>query len=115
MSETCGSCGQVISKAETLEEIYAALAKNFFPERWEDINVGADAVKVPNLGWTQVVAASDNINDDPGYSDLSTWVVFAVEGRFFKLKGEYSSYAGRSWQSTIKEVSKKPQQIYVYE
>lgn len=114
MSDTCETCGQVVSKAETLPEIYAALKKHYFPDRWEDIELSGPA-DVANLGEVSVVGVSDNINDDPGYLGLDIFVVFQVGQEFYRLNGEMSSYAGRSWEGHLTPVSKKEKKVIVYE
>lgn len=114
MAETCGECGQVVSRAETLTEIYQALRKSLFPGRWEDLSV-TDWKEVPNIGKVRIVAVSENINDDPGYSDLNVFVVFELRNQFYRLEGNVSSYAGREWNDFITPVQKRTREVYVYE
>lgn len=115
MSETCDACGQVISKAETLEEIYAALKKFKSPHQWA-ARIDQPAEVVPNVGSVCVVEVSDNLYDDPGYDDIDIYMVFEVNGnRFYKVEGTKSSYDGTSWNPWMGAVSKQKREIYVYE
>jgi len=118
MSETCDSCGQVISKATTVEEVFAAIKKFKSPWSWANSH-GEMAVEVPNVGRVSVAELSDNFGDDPGYDELRIHMVFEVSDglstKFYKLEGERSSYDGTTWKSYLSQVTKQKKEVWVYQ
>lgn len=115
VSETCDSCGQVVSKAVTNAEIFAALKKFKSPWQWQSV-YGQPAVDVPNVGKVEVVEVSDNYDDDPGYGELNIYLVWCVDGnKFYKVEGEKSSYDGTVWDSYISRVTKQKKEVWVYQ
>ncbi len=118
MSENCYECGQVISKAESLPEILAAIKKDYSIHSWSQESVGTER-KVPNLGTVTLIDRSDTLDDDPGYSELDIHLVFGVhdglKDRMFKIEGDKSSYDGTRWNSWISPVQKRRKEVWVYE
>lgn len=116
MAETCSECGQVVSKASTLQELYSAIKKDWNWYAWGSEQVGTYRV-VPNVGRVELVDKSDNINEDPEYSTLDIYMVFFINDLnvHVRLNGELSSYEGHNWESWFTKVNKQKREIWVYE
>lgn len=52
-------------------------------------------------------------NDSSSYQ-YDVWVVFVLEGRFFRVDGTYESYVGSEW-GPLREVTKGTKVVEVYE
>lgn len=116
MADKCSECGQVISKAETLEEIFAAFKKHKSPYTWASYSQGSDWEEVPNLGKVRIVEVSESYYEDPGYDDVKIHMVFEVANKgFYRVDGEKSSYDGDRWSTVLFPVRKQKKEIYVYE
>lgn len=116
MADKCTECGQVISKAETLEEIFAAFKKHMSPYSWAAHYPKTDWEDVPNLGKVRIVDLSETFHEDPGYGELRVYMVFEVANKgFYRVEGEKSSYDGTRWDTVLFPVQKQKREIWVYE
>jgi len=92
---------------------------------WWAHDVSVD--KVFTYGNARVVKVQESLGDydTAGYNTMETEMVWRIEvdntltggefEKYFRLKGEYTSYDGEDWQSVVKEVRPTQKVIRVYE
>lgn len=71
---------------------------------------------VPGLGEVKIVDYNsyDSFKNYDGWSE-ELWIVFEVQGKFYKATGTHTSYTGSEWDKELKEVSPSQKAITIYE
>lgn len=119
MSETCYACGQSVTKANSsFEDNLRTACDNdtTYYDGWDAVwalwHVG-DWKLVGGNVVTKVFETDQNEMD--GYGDVQIEMVFEDElMQCWKVKGEWSSYNGKQWESGLTKVEKKERTSVYY-
>ena len=79
-------------------------------EGWDELTWGEHYVCIDGVEHPIEVVSTN----DSGSWNYDVWVVFVLEGRFFRVDGTYESYSGSEWGS-LREVTKGTKVVEVYE
>lgn len=79
-------------------------------ENWGELTYGDHYVRIDGVDH-KIEVVTQHESRDWGYD---AFIVFVLEGRFFRIDGEYASYSGTTWEG-LTEVSKTTKTVEVYE
>lgn len=79
-------------------------------EGWGELTWGTHYVQIDGVDH-KIEIVSQHESRDWGYD---AFVVFLLEGRYFRVDGDYASYSGTTWEHLV-EVSKTTKTVEVYE
>lgn len=79
-------------------------------EGWSELSYGDHYVRIDGVDHKIEVVSED----DGGSYSYDEFVVFVLEGRFFRVDGHYESYNGSDW-TELREVTKGTKTVEVYE
>lgn len=82
---------------------------------------GGKTFNIPGLGDVKLVKKStecgslDSYGDIPSGVEFETFIIFEINGRYFRKEGTGDSYGRVTWNGTFKEVFPKAKTVTVYE
>lgn len=77
---------------------------------WDELTWGEQFVSIDGVEHPLEVVSTHG----EGSYNYETWIVFSLEGRYFRVDGRYESYVGSEWGS-LREVTKGTKTVEVYE